>query len=117
MNNLVPTIIKWGARAHLVGVGVVLGYGLNHGDLTAAYDHVAVAVLANPFVVGASIGFAGWAKMFVAAPVTNTEASNTNEGMDLDDESSDILDDDMAIDSEFELEDMDYVDYETYGHF
>lgn len=80
MNTLSPNIAKWGARAHLVGLGIVFGYGLNQGDLLAAYDSTLVFLAFNPLMVGASIGITGVANsLFAPEAVAMMERLNRDE--------------------------------------
>jgi len=116
MNLNQLTVAKWGSRAYLVGVGVVLGYGLNQGDPFAGYDHTAVFVAFNPFFVGAALALNGIGKSMAAQSANTANATLDDNQVDLDDENSDFLDDEMAMDNIDEsYDDSDYALYDTYG--
>ena len=77
MNTLIPTIARWGVRAHLIGFGVILAYGFHQGDLTAPFQEGLFSVLYHPILIGFSIGMTGTIK--VSADNRKTASNSTTE--------------------------------------
>ena len=63
MKTLLPTVARWGVRAHLIGFGVILAHGFHQGDLIAPFQEGLFSVLYHPILIGFSIGMTGTIKV------------------------------------------------------